>query len=83
MPRITLGTVVKLLLASLAVGFALTMLDLTPQDLLLQVIERARGAFDWAAGHLGGAVSYALVGAVIVVPIWLLVSLAKAFKNRR
>ncbi len=83
MPRITLGTVVKLVLASLAVGIVLAMLNVTPQDFLSNVVERARAAFEWAAANVGEAVSLVLVGAVIVVPIWLLVYIAKALKQRK
>lgn len=83
MPRITLATIGKLLLACLVVGFLLSFLELDPVALL-------RGSFAWIGDllrsmvdNLGKVVSYTLLGAVIVVPIWLLSYAWRALKNRR
>ncbi len=83
------GTVVRLLLASLVVGLVLRWLELQPGDL----IERARAAltaaFEFARQVLGqlvdsggDLVGYTLLGAIIVVPVWLLSHLWKALRRR-
>jgi hypothetical protein len=83
------GTLLRLLLASLVVGLVLTWLDIEPTDL----IARARAAFAWGVAELralsgdlvgsaGDLVGYVLVGAVVVVPIWLLSLLVKALRRR-
>lgn len=84
-----LGTLLRLLLASLIVGLVLTWLDVEPNDL----VARARAAFAWALAQVravtgdlvdsaGDVVGYVLVGAVVVVPIWLLSVLWKALRRR-
>ncbi len=84
-----LGTLLRLLLASLIVGLVLTWLDVEPNDL----VDRARGAVAWGlaqaravTGDLvdsaGDVVGYVLVGAVVVVPIWLAGVLWKALRRR-
>ena len=83
------GTLLKLLLASLVVGLVLTWLDVEPTDL----VARSRAALVWAfaqiravtddlVGSAGDVFGYVLVGAVVVVPIWLLSVAWKAFRRR-
>jgi len=83
------GTLLRLLLASLVVGLVLTWLDIEPNEL----VGRARAAFAWGLTELraltgglvesaGDVVGYVLVGAVVVVPIWLLSLLLKAIRRR-
>ena len=73
-----LAVIVKLALVSLAVGWFLNWLDWTPfevwnwlRDLLLDA---------WAS--LGSLADYAIVGAIIVVPVFLVVRLL-AFRGSR
>lgn len=83
------GTLLRLLLASLVVGFVLTWLDVEPTAL----VARSREALVWAFGQVraltddlvdsaGDVVGYVLVGAVVVVPIWLASLLLKALRRR-
>lgn len=83
MPRIRVSTVVKLLIASLAVGMVLAWLNVSPQELVRLLVGEARVMFDRAAGLFGWAFSYVLLGAVIVVPIWLVFYLISAIKQRK
>jgi hypothetical protein len=84
------GTLLKLLLASLVVGFLLTWLEVEPTDL----VARSREALVWAFAQVrtltddlvdsaGDVVGYVLVGAVVVVPIWLVSVLWKALRRRQ
>src|SRR3546814_4815518 len=70
MPKITPGTILKLLILSFFVGWGLSLLDLTPLELMRGVFDRFDDLFDWISRSFGTIVSYVLLGAVIVVPIW-------------
>ena len=82
MPKVTLGTVLKLLFASLVVGAAMAWLEVTPDDFWNWTV-RAAGSFaENLAGRVNTAIKYVLLGAVIVVPIWLLSYAFKALRGR-
>ena len=74
-------TVVKLFVLSLVVGLILRWLDVTPLDLIEDLGENARQFFQWLRGFLGWAVEYVLLGAVIVVPLWLIMVLVSRFRR--
>jgi hypothetical protein len=71
MPPITIGNIVKLLLACLVVGAALSWLDWTPYDVWawtrMAAVDLVENASRWG----GTVLSYILIGAIVVVPIWL------------
>jgi hypothetical protein len=77
------GTVVKLLIASLLVGLAMRLLGVTPRSLIANFGATVERTFDALAGFAGWAVDYVLLGAVIVVPIWLVVFLLDLAKSKR
>ncbi|MCB1834812.1 MAG: hypothetical protein KDH19_15475 [Geminicoccaceae bacterium] len=82
MPRITFGTVIKLLLASLVVGMALAWLELSPRELLSWAQQQLAEIVGNASDYVQWAVSYVLLGAVIVVPIWLLSYFWRAARSK-
>ncbi len=82
MPQNVIGTIFKILIASLVLGFILKVLEIDPKDLLLNFGETVQSAFAWAGEFIAGSVEYVLVGAVIVVPIWLIVFLIGRFKSK-
>lgn len=65
-------TTIKLLVASLIVGWLLKALNLDGEDLLNWLGDFANTLMDVFAGFFGWAVGPILVGAVVVVPIWLI-----------
>lgn len=72
-----LSIVIKISLASLLVGVALSALDITAaqvlQDLGLtpeRIMNLLRRAFYWALPHI-------ILGALIIVPIWLVMYLLR------
>ncbi|MFO1067007.1 MAG: DUF6460 domain-containing protein [Geminicoccaceae bacterium] len=72
MPRTLIGTALRLLVASFAVGLVLSWLDWSPQDVWLWGRDLVLAAFARADTLLGSALTYVLMGAVVVVPLWLL-----------
>lgn len=82
-PSDVLKTVLKLALASLVVGLVLRWLDITPEDIfanfgdtILAIFTKATEFVEWGAGYI-------VIGAVIVVPLWLIVTLVNAMSGRR
>lgn len=72
-----LSIVIKIALASLLVGLALSAVDITAsqvlQDLGLtpeRIMNIARRGFNWAIPHI-------ILGALITVPIWLVMFLLR------
>lgn len=82
MPKITVGTILKLLILSFFVGWGLSLLDLTPMELLRGMFDRFDDLFDWVSRSFGTIISYILLGAVIVVPIWAVLLLIDWSKSR-
>lgn len=82
LPKGIAGTIVKLLVASLAVGIVMRWLGITPRSLIAHFGETVREAFDKLADFAGWAVDYVVVGAVVVVPIWLVVFLLGRFRSK-
>jgi hypothetical protein len=73
-----LGVVLRLVLLSIAVGIVLSVLGITPQNFLdrlntiiTNLYDLGFDAFEWVLGYL-------LLGAMVVVPIWLVMRLAAA-----
>lgn len=82
MPRITVGTVVKLVIFSLLAGLLLTWLNIGPQDVFQYGVENVQRIFDWAVDSFGKALTYILLGAVVVIPVWLVFYLLRAVRGK-
>ncbi len=82
MPKITGSTIIKLVVASLVVGLVLATLNIDPVDLLRDFKGTLERLAQWSVDAFGWAFSYILLGAVIVVPIWLAVYLIRMFRNK-
>lgn len=83
MPKITPGTVLKIVILCFFVGWGLSLFDLTPLDLVRRFVDNVDEALAWLAGSAGTILSYILLGAVIVVPIWVLTLVYDYVKQRR
>jgi predicted histidine transporter YuiF (NhaC family) len=82
MSKGAIGTIVKLLLASLAVGLVMHWLEITPRSLIANFGETVARAYNALEGFAGWAVDYVLLGALVVVPIWLVVFLLGRFRRK-
>jgi len=78
MPRGLAGTILKLLIASLVVGFVLSAIGITPASIVARLGGTLRGAFDTVASVLTGTIEYIVLGAILVVPVWLVVVLLRS-----
>lgn len=84
-----LGTLLRLLVASLVVGVALAWLDVAPGSLLargralaLEAFAMTRSLVERLVESGGDVVAYVLTGAVVVIPLWLLGRLWRALRRR-
>ncbi|WP_182084792.1 DUF6460 domain-containing protein [Aureimonas sp. ME7] len=73
-----LSVVVRLLVISLLVGILLSWFDLRPYDLIDWSVDFVRWAWVSVFGSLNRAVEYVLLGAAIVVPVFLISRLMKS-----
>lgn len=64
-------TVVRLVIASLIVGLVLSLFSISPQELMRNFGATVVEIFNLLVGMLEWAVPYILIGAIVVVPIWL------------
>jgi uncharacterized oligopeptide transporter (OPT) family protein len=72
------GVIVRLLLLSLVVGFSMSVFGVDPQDVVDGAINLFREAMRDGFGVFRNVGAYIVTGAVLVVPIWLLIRLAKS-----
>jgi len=66
----------KLVLASLVVGLALDYFDISPTDLIHDIPETLGKIYDVVQDIFVWGGKYVLLGAIIVVPIWIVMNLA-------
>ena len=76
-------TLFRLLLASFAVGLFLTVFDLRPEELLRSLGDYAHDAFTAVVEAVRWAIPYVLLGAVVVAPIWLVLTLWRFIQGRK
>ena len=82
MPRITLATVVKLVVASILVGAAMAYLDVQPLAVWRWVADRLRDVLADIRSYATRALTYLLLGGVVVVPIWFVSYLWRALRRK-
>lgn len=75
-----LSVLVRLLFISLLVGAAMAFLGLSPRGLYEAVLRFVRSLGDLGFGAVREVVGWALAGALIVVPLWLI---ARLFASKR
>ncbi len=75
-----LAVIVKLALLSILVGFVLTVIGLDPRNIVASIIDLIRSIFNLGFEAFDWLWRYLLLGAVIVVPIWLI---ARLLQSRR
>ncbi|MBX3511970.1 MAG: hypothetical protein KF826_14925 [Xanthobacteraceae bacterium] len=72
---------IKLVLLSILVGFVLTVLGLDPRNILWSIEALIRSIFNLGFEAFDWLWRYLLLGAVIVVPIWLIMRLVQSRKS--
>ena len=83
MPTNVKDTIIKLCVASLIVGLLLGFFDIDPRELLAEFGDTVQKIFSIVASVVEWAVKYLLLGAVVVLPIWLIFFLIGRLRGRK
>ncbi|MEM7777170.1 MAG: DUF6460 domain-containing protein [Pseudomonadota bacterium] len=78
-----LSVIIRLALLSVVVGIILSALGIAPDNLLYSLQLLASRLYHFGADTLQWAFQYFLLGAAIVVPIWLITRVFSALTNKR
>lgn len=73
-----LAVAVRLALLSILVGVLLSVIGITPRNFFRVLDEFARSIYDLGFGAFRWMLDYLLLGAMIVVPVWLVRRLLKS-----
>lgn len=74
--------VVKLLVVSLLVGMMLAFFDMKPEELLASLGDTVKSIFQVLVSLVEWMVPYVLLGAVVVIPIWVIMLVWKYFRSK-
>ena len=75
-------TIIKLALSCLVVGLILAFFRISPRQLVDNFEGTVREIFAIGASMLEWAGPYILLGAVVVVPVWLVLAVVRPARNR-
>ena len=81
-PFLSVSTIAQLIVWSVVVGVVFSALDITPRNLVERLGFIVRRVYDLGFGAFHWAIQYFLLGAVIVVPIWLFTTLLRGRGGR-
>lgn len=76
-------TIVKLVFISFVVGLLISFFDINPKELLANFGETVQDIFALVARFIEWSVKYILLGAVVVVPIWLIFFLLSKARGKK
>ncbi|SRR5579871_4645081 len=77
-----LGVLVRLVLLSIVVGFILHAAGIDPKDIFRSMEQLIQRIWDLGLEPLRWLWRYFLIGAVVVVPIWLLIRLTRGLAGK-
>jgi len=76
-----MGVLVRLAVLSLVVGVILSALGITPDNFFYQIRLLLQRIYDLGFGAFETVLGYLLLGAMVVVPIWLVARLLKTLRR--
>lgn len=78
-----LGVLIRLVVLSIIVGIVLSALNIHPRDLVYHVELLVRRVYEIGLPALEPLTRYFVIGAVVVIPIWIVVRLLGLLGGRR
>lgn len=78
-----IAVIIRLVVLSVIVGVVLSALNIRPDQLLDHIRRLIQRIYDLGFGVFETAFGYFLIGAVVVIPIWLIARLLGAFKQNQ
>jgi hypothetical protein len=76
-----LGVLIRLILLSVVVGVILSALGITPDNFFYQIRVLLQRIYDLGFGAFESLLGYLVLGAMVVVPIWLISRLIKTMRR--
>ncbi len=83
MPRNLGRTLLKLVILSLIVGIVLSVFNIDPETLLGSIGGTVESIFNVLVDALEWVVPFVLIGAAVVFPIWLILTVLRMARRRR
>ena len=83
LPPITFGKIIKIIILCLVVGFIMTVVGIGPDTVWHWVITLAEKSLELARSLLSNGLEYILVGAAVVIPVYLIIYLTRLMRDRR
>lgn len=77
------GIALRLAVISLIVGVVLSALGINANNLFYSLNVIARRIYDLGFGSIEWILQYMIVGAMVVVPVWIVAWILGAFRTRR
>jgi len=81
-----LAIVIRLALISIVVGIVMSALGISPQNLVYRLRQILQNIYDLGWGSIEWLLQYLMLGALVVIPIWLisrLFSMSRGSKDDR
>lgn len=82
MPRSLGATLLRLFILSLIIGLVLSAFDIRPESMLGAIGGTVESIFNVVADAIEWAVPFVLIGAVVVIPIWLILTAIRIARRR-
>ncbi len=76
------AVVIRLVILSVVVGIVLSALDIRPENLFYHIQILIRRIYDLGFGVFEWLGQYLVLGAIVVVPIWLIVRVIGGLRGR-
>lgn len=73
-----LRVLVRLVFMSFIVGVVMAALGIEPTDIVRSIVEFFQNIYEMGFAAIDRALRYFLLGAIVVVPIWLIIRISKA-----
>ncbi|WP_072396499.1 DUF6460 domain-containing protein [Hyphomicrobium sp. CS1GBMeth3] len=77
-----LGVILRLAVISIVVGIVMKALGIDLGNFFQRVNELLRNLYDLGFGAIEWVLEYMLLGALVVIPIWIIVRLANAGRSK-
>ncbi|MCC7253370.1 DUF6460 domain-containing protein [Hyphomicrobium sp.] len=77
-----LGVILRLALISIAVGIVMKALGIDLSNFFQRINELLRNIYDLGFGAIEWVLEYLLLGALVVVPIWLIARVVGAARSK-
>ncbi len=75
------GVAIRLIILSVVVGVILSALGIRPENLFYHLQILIRRLYDLGFGAVDWLFQYFLIGAIVVIPIWLIVRLISGLRG--